>query len=373
MAAIPSSDILKSFNIPNIEKEVTLSTNHCHNYIKKETVQENEIAFTINLTVKVLRSWYDNKDGDVLKSFSYVQILNVLISQYRIKIKEDCIRIQERLRRVCNEAKSKSCKSQGRKRCQLLQSVKSIAVRYEELANLEEELEYAKENSDALSKENEELQSRCESLYHELQDTLKAKQVSDQELEDIQNEYEETLTQNKHLKDYIDKTGLAMDLCNTGKRVVEVQERQQRRKIKELKTAVERALWFAETFGLKLTSASFCDENGKDYDMNFSDTPRTKAFKDLPEDEQAKLKQILFIQDKFCVGEAAYHELTMTEAGEGLPRSYLIRQCKESLNDMCHIERTPGKAEGAQVNFVEELTKVLRNHVSVSNTNIYLG
>jgi hypothetical protein len=33
---------------------------------------------------------------------------------------------------------------------------------------------------------------------------------------------------------------------------------------------------------------------------------------------------------------------------------------------MCHIERTPGKEEGAQVNFKHELTKVLRKHVSVN-------
>ena len=61
-----------------------------------------------------------------------------------------------------------------------------------------------------------------------------------------------------------------------------------------------------------------------------------------------------------CIGEAAYHELTMTQSGEGLPRTYLIRQCKESLNELCHIERTPGKAEGTQLNFIDELRTTIK-------------
>ena len=49
---------------------------------------------------------------------------------------------------------------------------------------------------------------------------------------------------------------------NCGKRFSELKERQQRRKIRELKTYVEQALWFAETFGLKLSSVGFKDSGG---------------------------------------------------------------------------------------------------------------
>ena len=282
MSALPSSinnnNILKAFNIPNIEKEVTLSTNHCPNFIERENVQELEIVFTIYITSKVFRSWYDHKDGDVLKSFSYIQIVNALISQYHVKIKEDCDRIEGRLRRVCSETKSKSCKNKGgRKRCKLMQSVKSVAVHYHELADLEEQFEYAEHSRDVLSKENEELQTRCEKLYHDLHDVLEAEHEREQELENIQIEYDKVLNQNMYLNDYIEKTGLAMDLCNDGKTITGVKERQQRRKIKELKTSVEKALWFAETYGVKLTSASFCDDNGKDYDLNFNETSKIKG------------------------------------------------------------------------------------------------
>ena len=69
-------------------------------------------------------------------------------------------------------------------------------------------------------------------------------------------------------------------------------------------------------------------------------------------------------QTSFCIEEAPYHELTMAAAGAGLPRSYLIKQCKESPNAVTHIERTPGKAEGAQLNFHETLCVEIGKHVS---------
>ncbi len=64
------------------------------------------------------------------------------------------------------------------------------------------------------------------------------------------------------------------------------------------------------------------------------------------------------------MGEAAYHEFTMTEAGADLPRSYLIKQCKSDLNNLVEIKKTPGEAKGAQLDFETELIGVLRNKVS---------
>ena len=52
---------------------------------------------------------------------------------------------------------------------------------------------------------------------------------------------------------YIEKLEELKELENSGKKFTDVHERQQQRKLCELKTKAERALWFAETFGLKLT------------------------------------------------------------------------------------------------------------------------
>ncbi|KXJ10506.1 hypothetical protein AC249_AIPGENE18777 [Exaiptasia diaphana] len=335
----------KILEVLSCNEKVTVSTNHCLNY------KNENVAFTVEIPQTVLRKWHDLRENVELKKHTNVVILNALIHQYHIRVK-DSERINDLLRRHCSESKSKWCKLNGRAKAEFLQTRKRIAICYEELEDMVEKLEATKQTVDSLCAEKEALNERCEVLYQELE---KHKEIS-KNVEEMQSE-------NKHLLHYINNAGLAMDSCNTGKKLVEVQGRQQRRKLKELKTGVERALWFADTYGLKLSSASFCDENGTKHDMTFNNTTASKKFKDLPEDEQNKLKQILFIQDKFCIGEAAYHELCMTPSGESLPRTYLIRQCKESLDNLCHIERTPGKTEGAQVNFRQELSKVIRKYL----------
>ena len=45
-----------------------------------------------------------------------------------------------------------------------------------------------------------------------------------------------------------------------------------------------------------------------------------KRIQGLLEEEHGKIK------DQFCIGEAAYHQLSMMPAGEKLPWSYLIKQ-----------------------------------------------
>jgi len=47
-----------------------------------------------------------------------------------------------------------------------------------------------------------------------------------------------------------------------------------------------------------------------------------KGFNDLSEKDQDKVRSVLFLLDKLCIGDAAYHNLTMCSGGEDLPRSY---------------------------------------------------
>ena len=70
---------------------------------------------------------------------------------------------------------------------------------------------------------------------------------------------------------------------------------------------------------------------------------------DLPDSDQNKLKTLLFLLDKFCVGDEVYHELTM-QSGD-LPKSYLVKQLRTDLNKTYHIERTLGKYPGAKLDF----------------------
>ena len=82
------------------------------------------------------------------------------------------------------------------------------------------------------------------------------------------------------------------------------------------------------------------------------------------------MKSVLFLPDEFCISDAAYHELTLASGGQDLPRSYLIKQCKENLNLLCHISRTPGEADSAQLNFEEESkSRIERQQVKTFSFN----
>ena len=114
---------------------------------------------------------------------------------------------------------------------------------------------------------------------------------------------------------------------------------------------------------LTLNSVTFSGDEDSIHTLCFEENGK-KGFNDLSEEDQDKVKSVLFLLDKFCIGDAAYHELTMCSGGEDLPRSYLIKQCKDDLNKLCHITRTPEVAPGAQLDFATELESVLKKQVS---------
>ena len=68
---------------------------------------------------------------------------------------------------------------------------------------------------------------------------------------------------------------------------------------------------------------------------------------------KSKVEKILFLLDKFCVGDNFYLEITMLE--DNLPWSYLVKQKRDQLNKLCHLSSTPGEEEGAQMLFKELL------------------
>ncbi|CAB4022410.1 Hypothetical predicted protein [Paramuricea clavata] len=133
------------------------------------------------------------------------------------------------------------------------------------------------------------------------------------------------------------------------------------------------ALWFASSFGLELDTLKVKEhETGQVHIVNFqqensipeptssNDEPcRASTFSTLPEGEKNRIEQILFLLDKFCVGDNFYHKQSMMV--DGLPRSYLVKQCHQDLNNMCDLEGLKGKFPGAKVSSVENL---LADHIA---------
>ena len=101
---------------------------------------------------------------------------------------------------------------------------------------------------------------------------------------------EKLQTENLHLHRYAEKIEEQIGFENRGGTVEGVKERQKRRKLKELETNIEKALWFSKSFGLQLHSASFEDSKGSICKMSYSDNEHQKSYNDLPEDERDKIK-----------------------------------------------------------------------------------
>ena len=70
----------------------------------------------------------------------------------------------------------------------------------------------------------------------------------------------------------------------------------------------------------------------------------------------------LYLLDRFYVSDSFYHELTTI--CDGLPKTYLIKQLRKDINVMCHIQRTPGQCEGAEIDVNEALTFAIQSFLS---------
>lgn len=91
-----------------------------------------------------------------------------------------------------------------------------------------------------------------------------------------------------------------------------------------------------------------------------------KKYDSLTEADKSSIETVLFLMDKFSVGDAFIHELSMVIAG--MPKSYLIKDCRDKLNSTCLIQPIPGGQAGAQVSFKNSLINKLKVMVSQLNS-----
>ena len=66
--------------------------------------------------------------------------------------------------------------------------------------------------------------------------------------------------------------------------------------------------------------------------------------------------------DKFGVGDAFLNKISMVI--DRMPKSYLVKQCRDKLNSTCNIRPTPGSDPDAQMSFKENLSSELKILVS---------
>ena len=264
--------------------------------------------------------------------------------------KRDNERMNELLRKKSSAAKVSYKKTSGRKRQELDSKTYSLCVRRGELESVEllrsEVLESYKEIEE-WRKTYSDLANEKKKMYEEMK----------KEINKLEEEITDLTDVNRELVDYIEALEQKESLKCQGKKVTEVGTKQKGRKLRHLKNKVQCALWFCKSFGLEITQLKLQDEKGGAHTLDWEPTPTDGNYQNLHKEDKNKLQQVLFLLDKFCVGDEVYHELTMIT--EDLPKSYLVKQLQSNLNKTYHIEQTQGKYPGTKVNF----TATLQEHI----------
>jgi hypothetical protein len=63
----------------------------------------------------------------------------------------------------------------------------------------------------------------------------------------------------------------------------------------------------------------------------------------------------LFSEKWVCKQVLNDHKSSLTVFCDGLPRKYLVSQCREDINSLYHFERIPGNIPGAYVSLESEM------------------
>ncbi|PFX32346.1 hypothetical protein AWC38_SpisGene2769 [Stylophora pistillata] len=157
-----------------------------------------------------------------------------------------------------------------------------------------------------------------------------------------------------------------------------------KRKVPAVRTKGEAVLWFAETYGLIPGSLNLHDvETGEAISIHFkgeASTDRIESNKDkpslsggTPQNEQVPLQQRKYEslpddeKTKVYISLEGYHEMSQVVGGKDLSRSYIVEGCQASLDSLWDIQRSPGKAPGAQLSFKQLLKLQLQRHIEVNN------
>ena len=361
-------------------------------YVLEQREKGNEVLFWLQIKSDALASWKKllNVQTGVGR---FINMVNLNIPGNAFRLNPSSERLESRLYELGNlaEAKRKLLNKKGspKQRKAFLASYKKISVlageviRVDEwrtkIFNLEEKLGLAKEEINHWREKFHDLEKEKEKLFEEML-SEKNLNLSCKEESELMKKYVRQLENDQFKK-------------VRGTPIPDIKTSQARnRKIKELKTRAQKALLFCSLFGLELDLLKLKDPEGlKTYAINLSSptslplptsidgsqsqstdqasNQKETQYSRLSEDDKARVESILYLIDKFGVGDEFIHELSMTV--EGLPKSYLFKQCRNALNESCYIKSTPGKAPGAQHSFTKLLADQIQNMVGTNVVTFY--
>lgn len=355
----------------------------------------------------VLLQWYNSKS----KEKKYIDFLNEIIPNGSIKIKCTSSRIEDRIRYQCSQVskqvKKLNLKGSKEKRVTFLNSMSKVSILVSDVATaaeMEQEIQRTKMELQDMHKRLDNLNLELEEWKKQYQNLEKEKELLFNEMKNQKDmQISNIVNENEEMRKYVRKLEKENEENNSSviKNISDLSKQQQKRRMQALGTRAQKALWFSKHFGLELDRLEFLDSNGQKYGWSSSSssestsqvspgTPTTAEntphvhlnhspstsstptaspqlqkfqYDSLSDDSKCKVEAILFLMDKFAVGDAFIHELSMVV--DGMPRSYLIKQCRNKLNSICAVKPTAGAEPGAQLSFKDSLVNKLRLMVSM--------
>ena len=329
---------------------------------------DGDILYCIRIPYSVCKDWHDVAGTS---SEKYSSLLHeYLIENHCLNLKQDTHpRLGERLRRECPRISKKFKNIGGNQRRNLLNKVFTLNIRREELLTFPEvdavhgALDDALKAVSSLEEKISTLEEQIHQLYDELNDCKLASDAQSKQLENEINKSNNLLETNEGLQTYVEHLcGISVGVADKSltKPFSSCSRSYQLRRLKECKSRAGCALWFIDTYGLKLDSLTLKDDKGDSHGIHFSS---------ISQSDKSTLEKILYLLDRFYVSDAFYHELSVI--CDGLPKSYLIKQLRGRMNTICHVEQTPGQAEGAQIDAKKEvkfaITSFLERNPEVKN------
>lgn len=342
-------------------------------YAGKSTAKN--ALFAVDIPYPLLRAWYSlvvlkkplqspseaTTSVPILPNYTFIELLEYSIPGHSFAISRDNnIRseVNKSLLRLASKVHMEYYSTRGRKRMALDSRSKKFHIfegQVISVEKLQQECQMIYDEQEKWKNKCKNLESDLQKLYSEMEIALNEK---DKEISDLSTKNEELLT-------YIETLEKSQDMQFKGKDISEVTKKS--RTLKKYLSRANVALWFSKSFGLEVESLIVREvKSGVKHNVITSktttDQENDKGFDALSDDDKSKVEKVLFLLDRFCVGDNFYHELSMVI--DGLPKSYLVKQRRSQLNDLCHISPLPGEQEGAQVSFKLLLKERVQHHVT---------
>lgn len=343
--------------------------------VQRSFLDRSQVALALTVKNRFLKEIHNIKSTH---DFSYIDIVNSQLSVFQICT---CERLENRFSNLSNKVKTTLRKGLGSRRNTYLQETVSISVYEHELFDVRE----LNESVSEFSEENFQLMKKCSDLhesFQKLQDAHfevtnennllqmnrnykhKVNAFLSEQIKSTKDENEKLNNEVQYLKGEINMLNnlvectqkhdkkLESNNVNLLKYVDELERKlikstklDTNTSLRQFKSEVERALWFGESFGLIPESLACRDKK--------SGASHLIRFGQLKVEDKDKIRQLVYILDKFSISNCAYYELSMFD--KGLPRKYMVAQERENLNKLFHIERCPGNAPGAYVSLSNEI------------------